>query len=189
MFGNIIWDVDGTLFDTYPAISKAFQAALNDFGKEASLDWIEGLAKTFLGHCVAVLANQFKLDEEHIVQAFGEYYDHLPPEEQPSFSGALTICEYIYGVGGNDLPPVLVPLTELVQLVESGHRTVLYPGSVPQRSSECNSISDRNTLVHVSPVALMQHSLAMPVIFEHTNYDVYGKVFDNMGRSQTALCW
>jgi phosphoglycolate phosphatase-like HAD superfamily hydrolase len=38
MFRNIIWDVDGTLFDTYPAIAKAFQVALNDLGKDASLD-------------------------------------------------------------------------------------------------------------------------------------------------------
>jgi phosphoglycolate phosphatase-like HAD superfamily hydrolase len=30
MFRNIIWDVDGTLFDTYPAIARAFKAALMD---------------------------------------------------------------------------------------------------------------------------------------------------------------
>ena len=48
MFRNIIWDVDGTLFDTYPAIAKAFRAALNDAGKDAALDWIEELAKISL---------------------------------------------------------------------------------------------------------------------------------------------
>jgi len=103
MFRNIIWDVDGTLFDTYPAIAKAFQAALNDFGEEASLDWIEGLAKISLGHCVTILANQFKVNEEHVEQAFGEHYDHVRPEEQPPFPGVITICEYIYGIGGNNV--------------------------------------------------------------------------------------
>jgi phosphoglycolate phosphatase-like HAD superfamily hydrolase len=34
MFRNIVWDVDGTLFDTYPAIARAFKTALNDFGKD-----------------------------------------------------------------------------------------------------------------------------------------------------------
>jgi phosphoglycolate phosphatase-like HAD superfamily hydrolase len=29
-FSNVIWDVDGTLFDTYPAIARAFKAALNE---------------------------------------------------------------------------------------------------------------------------------------------------------------
>ena len=33
MIRNIIWDVDGTLFDTYPAISRAFRAALNELGR------------------------------------------------------------------------------------------------------------------------------------------------------------
>lgn len=103
MFRNIIWDVDGTLFDTYPAITKAFQAALNDFGKEASPDWIEGLAKMSLGHCVEILANQYQLNEEHIEQAFGEHYDHVLPEEQPPFPGVITICEYIYGIGGKNV--------------------------------------------------------------------------------------
>ena len=45
MIRNIIWDADGTLFDTYPAIASAFKAALADLGKEAAVDWIESLAK------------------------------------------------------------------------------------------------------------------------------------------------
>ncbi len=32
MIRNIIWDADGTLFDTYPAIASAFQAAMADLG-------------------------------------------------------------------------------------------------------------------------------------------------------------
>jgi len=100
MFRNIIWDVDGTLFDTYPAIAKAFQVALNDLGKDASLDWIEGLAKISLGYCVTTLANQCQLNEEDIEQAFGEHYDRISPEEQPPFPGVITVCEYICALGG-----------------------------------------------------------------------------------------
>jgi phosphoglycolate phosphatase-like HAD superfamily hydrolase len=100
MFRNIIWDVDGTLFDTYPAIAKAFQVALNDLGKDASLEWIESLAKISLGHCVTALANQCQLNKEAIGQAFGEHYEHTPPEEQPPFPGVITVCEYICSLGG-----------------------------------------------------------------------------------------
>ena len=78
MFRNIIWDVDGTLFDTYPAIAKAFQVALNDLGKDASLDRIEDLAKISISYCVTTLANQCQLNEEDIAQAFGEHYDRTP---------------------------------------------------------------------------------------------------------------
>ena len=103
MFRNIVWDVDGTLFDTYPAIARAFQAALNGLGKEASLDWIEGLARISLSHCVATLADQYHLNEENIGQAFGEYYDPIRPEEQPPFPGVIAICEYICGIGGKNV--------------------------------------------------------------------------------------
>lgn len=100
MFRNIIWDVDGTLFDTYPAIAKAFQLALKDLGKDASLDWIESLAKISLSHCVTTLANQCQLNEEDIGEAFEEHYDHTSPEEQLPFPGVITICEYICSLGG-----------------------------------------------------------------------------------------
>ncbi len=100
MFRNIIWDVDGTLFDTYPAIAKAFQVALNDLGKDALLDWIEGLARVSLSYCVTTLASQYQLNEKDIGQAFEEHYDRTPPEEQPPFPGVITVCEYICTLGG-----------------------------------------------------------------------------------------
>ena len=100
MFRNIIWDVDGTLFDTYPAIARAFQVALNDLGKDASLEWIEGLARTSLSYCVTTLASQCQLNEKDIGQAFEEHYDRTPPEEQPPFPGVITICKYICTLGG-----------------------------------------------------------------------------------------
>lgn len=103
MIRNIIWDVDGTLFDTYPAIARAFQIALSDLGKDASLDWIEGLARISLGSCVTALANHCQLDEEDIAHAFGERYDHTPPEEQPPFPGVITVCEHICTLGGRNV--------------------------------------------------------------------------------------
>lgn len=103
MFRNIIWDVDGTLFDTYPAIAKAFKAAVDDLGREASLDWIEDLAKKSLSHCVSTLADKYQLDEEDIRQRFGERYGHARPEEQPPFAGVIVICQYICSIGGKNL--------------------------------------------------------------------------------------
>jgi phosphoglycolate phosphatase-like HAD superfamily hydrolase len=103
MFRNIIWDVDGTLFDTYPAITKAFQAALHDLGKEAALDWVEGLAKISLSHCVATLADHYHLKEEEVGDAFEKYYDQVTPKDQPPFPGVIAICAYICASGGKNV--------------------------------------------------------------------------------------
>ena len=102
-FQNIIWDVDGTLFDTYPPIAKAFQSALNEFGKEASLDWIEGLARISLSHCVKTLVDRYNLEEETIGSAFEKYYDRVRPEDQPRFPGVIAVCEYICSIGGKNV--------------------------------------------------------------------------------------
>jgi phosphoglycolate phosphatase-like HAD superfamily hydrolase len=37
MYKNIIWDFDGTLFDSYPAIAGAFLSALLDHGTTGDL--------------------------------------------------------------------------------------------------------------------------------------------------------
>jgi len=103
MMRNIIWDLDGTLFDTYPAITGAFQAALADLGKDAPLDWIDSLAKKSVGFCETNLAEHFQLSIEELDQKFIERYDQARPEDQPPFAGATALCKYISSIGGKNV--------------------------------------------------------------------------------------
>lgn len=103
MWRNIIWDVDGTLFDTYPAIARAFKAALHDLGQEVPVRWIEALAKKSLGHCVSTLATRYQLNEMEIEKRFDEHYELVGPEEQPPFPWVITICEYVQQIGGKNV--------------------------------------------------------------------------------------
>ena len=103
MFRHIIWDVDGTLFDTYPAMAQAFKAALNDLGQDAPIDWIEGLVKQSMGHCLSSLATAYQLPEEAIEQGFDKHYYVIKPEEQPPFPGVIAVCRYICSGGGKNV--------------------------------------------------------------------------------------
>jgi phosphoglycolate phosphatase-like HAD superfamily hydrolase len=103
MFRNIIWDLDGTLFDTYPAITESFRAALTDLGKDVPLDWIESLAKKSVGFCETTLAKHYSLSEEEIDQKFVEYYDLVESERQLPFPGVTMLCEYICSIGGKNV--------------------------------------------------------------------------------------
>ena len=103
MFRHIIWDVDGTLFDTYPAMAQAFKAALNDLGQDAPADWIEGLARQSLGHCLSTLAATYRVSEEVIEQGFGKHYSAVKPEEQPPFPGVIAVCRYICSTAGKNV--------------------------------------------------------------------------------------
>jgi len=102
IFRNAIWDVDGTLFDAYPAICRSFQLALADFGASAPLSEIESLALVEVSYCATVLAARFDLDPDTFMRAFGAHYLAVPPAEQPPFPGVREVCERIAAGGGTN---------------------------------------------------------------------------------------
>ena len=100
---NIIWDVDGTLFDTYPAIARAFKAALNELGVDESVERIADLARESLGHCLTTLAAEHGLDPTSFEAAFGQQYERVEPAEQPPFPGVADVCRRIIRLGGRNV--------------------------------------------------------------------------------------
>src|SRR4051812_10609083 len=56
MFQSVIWDFDGTLVDTYPAIARAVNRALATFGRDASLARVIELSSICLDLCIKTLA-------------------------------------------------------------------------------------------------------------------------------------
>lgn len=100
MIRYLIWDVDGTLFDTYPSIVRAFGEALSDLRVSAPLDWIDGLARVSLSHCVSALAKEFGLEQKEIESGFVRYYRQVMTQEQPPFPGVAEVCEYVVATGG-----------------------------------------------------------------------------------------
>lgn len=103
MLRNIIWDVDGTLLDTYPAMARSFQLAARDLGCDAPFDWIMQAAKISVGHCTAALAARCQLGGDDLAQGFNAYYDQVSLAEQPPFPGVLDILDYIIGLGGKNV--------------------------------------------------------------------------------------
>ncbi|HEY46509.1 MAG TPA: HAD hydrolase-like protein [Anaerolineae bacterium] len=100
MIKYLIWDLDGTLFDTYPAFTDAFLEALNDFQYSADPEWVLSLTKVNFSHCASVLASHFHLTEEEVENAFWRHYLAMPLETQVLMPGAKDLCEYIVGLGG-----------------------------------------------------------------------------------------
>ena len=103
MYRNIIWDLDGTLFDTYPAITRAIKAALNDLGKDASLAWISELAKQSLSHCAKVLIDDLQLDGDAFEQVLEKHFKSIKIEDSPLFPGVLELCQFICSIKGKNV--------------------------------------------------------------------------------------
>jgi len=100
VINNIFWDVDGTLFDTYPAITYSISKALNEMGVSIALNVIDRLARGSFNHCLESLAQRFKLDPGHLRHQVIDSYQTVSPANQPPFPGVEHVCTFIHNQGG-----------------------------------------------------------------------------------------
>ena len=96
MIKNILWDLDGTIFDTYPAITYAISKSLNNMGFSVALNVIDGLARQSIDHCMETLSQRFKLDPDLLRTQFAESYREISPAKQIPFPGVHEVCAWIY---------------------------------------------------------------------------------------------
>ncbi|HCO69285.1 MAG TPA: phosphatase [Mesotoga infera] len=101
MIENLIWDFDGSLFNTYPAMVKLFRQALLRKGYVTSENEILSLMKDTLGKAV-----NFYLDrgvDYEFYKDFKKSEEELDPAEQPPFEGAREVCSVVVRNGGRNL--------------------------------------------------------------------------------------
>ena len=104
MIRNIIWDLDGTLFNTWPASAKAYRNAIKELGKDVSLNWIEEeKLKIPFRYRFSTLAEKHDLNADEIGREFRIHYSRIPAEDCPPFIGVERICNYICSIDGRNV--------------------------------------------------------------------------------------
>jgi HAD superfamily hydrolase (TIGR01549 family) len=103
-FKNLIWDFDGTIFDTYPEITRAFIDVLKkDYGIEYDYDKAYSLAKASISFCIESLADEFNIKREEFSENFKKrYFGELTYGDKP-FEGVEEVLKYTSERGGNFL--------------------------------------------------------------------------------------
>ena len=102
MIKHIIWDFDGTLFDTYPAIRRAFQQALAEMGHDMPQSMFDPLIKVNMDYCIKNISALFHVDPESYLAGFRLKYERIKAEESPPFPGVLEICQAVIDSGGQN---------------------------------------------------------------------------------------
>lgn len=101
MYKHIIWDFDGTLFDSYPAMGSAFKSLLEESGIEEPLDEILKYMKVSMAYAI-----QHYKEKYHINSEFIDNYDIKRKDMEISlcrpFIGIDEICKYICTSGKNN---------------------------------------------------------------------------------------
>lgn len=77
-FTNFVWDYDGTLFDTYDAVTRAYHRAAKELGITIDFEELRWLCKHSLGWAAKQLEARFGVSAEDILAL---YYTYAPEEE------------------------------------------------------------------------------------------------------------
>lgn len=95
---DIIWDFDGTLFDTYPGTVKAFMYALKDSGIDETYESILNYIKVSEGFAVTHFKELYSLDE-CFIDKYTLYKKDIKPEMISSFPFAAEVCGQFVSLG------------------------------------------------------------------------------------------
>jgi HAD superfamily hydrolase (TIGR01549 family) len=98
---DIIWDFDGTLFDTYPGTAEAFIKALNDSGigetKENVLNYLKVSDSFAMTHF-----NQLYNLDNTFIDKYTAYKRCIKPEMIRLFPFAKEVCRQFIDLGGRN---------------------------------------------------------------------------------------
>jgi phosphoglycolate phosphatase-like HAD superfamily hydrolase len=98
---DIIWDFDGTLFDTYPETVNAFIKALKDNGIDETNENILNYIKVSDGFAVTHFKELYGFDEDFI-DKYTFYKKDIRPEMVRPFPFASEICRQFVALGGRN---------------------------------------------------------------------------------------
>lgn len=100
MIRFLIWDADGTLFDTYPAVSRALSEALREEGVVVSVADVDRLCRVSFGHCLRTISEVHDVTTDDVEERFEEIQERVSPLAQPPFPGARALCCYAVSIDG-----------------------------------------------------------------------------------------
>ena len=98
MIKHIIWDFDGTLFDSYPGMVNAFLRALKKYEVEAEYDEVLRLFLNSEKTAVQYYQNQFLLGEE-LTEVYQDEKSHIDLSNMLPFPYAKEVCQRIKEAG------------------------------------------------------------------------------------------
>ena len=101
MIRDIIWDFDGTLFDTYPETVNSFRKALKDNGIEVTNENILHYIKVSEGYAVTHFKELYGLDN-NLINKYNVYKKNIKMEMVRPFPFAAEVCRKFIALGGRN---------------------------------------------------------------------------------------
>lgn len=94
MYKHIIWDFDGTLFDTYPVMGTAFHRTLYEAGIVEPMEEILKHMKESISDTLKFYQKKYQIDQEFI-EKYKKLRKELESDLCKPYSGIQELCKYI----------------------------------------------------------------------------------------------
>lgn len=99
-YKHFFWDYDGTLFDSYPCMTRAFLKGLKDLGISYSYDALYALEKVSLRHAGQVIGEQHGVEVKVIMELYHKYYLSEGYEAMKPYEGVRELLQASLKKGG-----------------------------------------------------------------------------------------
>lgn len=100
---HIVWDLGGTLVDTYPALDRAFAEVVAAAGHAVELDEVAALTRVSTSHAVETLAARFGIEPIRFETANERLKARWQTHPAPVMRGAHQLMADVRAAGGLNL--------------------------------------------------------------------------------------
>ncbi len=98
-YQHIIWDFDGTLFDTYPPMAQAFTDTMHRFGYPADYREVYDLMKVAISGTVREFQRRYGFGQD-VLDAYRAHRIELEFEYAQPFPGTIEVLQRVLRAGG-----------------------------------------------------------------------------------------
>lgn len=99
MYKHVVWDFDGTLYDTYPGITKAFYRAVTEENIKIDIEELGAKLRVSIGNTQKRLTKQYDLNNDDFEKKYLTYRNQIEEKCIPAFPYAIEICSAIWKSG------------------------------------------------------------------------------------------